>query len=196
LSAVGPTIYLVRHGETEWAATGRHTGRTDIPLTAAGEADARRIGERLRKIEFSHVFSSPLSRALRTCELAGYRDRAEILEDLLEWDYGRYEGLTTAEIRRERPDWQLFRDGCPGGESPQDVAVRADRLVQRLKGFSGNVLIFSSGHILRSLTVRWLGMYMIWGSRFVLGTNSISILGFDKTPDEPAVRLWNYRLEF
>jgi probable phosphoglycerate mutase len=167
-----------------------------VPLTQEGEIDARRIGERLRGIEISAVFSSPLSRAFRTAELAGVGNRAVKLDELLEWDYGEYEGLTTAEIRKVRPDWQLFRDGCPGGESPADVAARADRLVERLRALSGNILVFSSGHILRSFTVRWLQMDIIQGQRFVLGTGSISILGYDKSPAEPALRLWNYRLSF
>src|SRR5262245_26729142 len=144
-----PTIYLARHGETAWSLTGQHTGLTDLPLTASGENNARRLGERLCGVTFARVWSSPLRRARRTCELAGFGFVAETDLDLVEWDYGDYEGLRTNEIHEERPDWHLFRDGCPGGESPQQVAARADRVVNRIKSAAGDVLLFSSGHFLR-----------------------------------------------
>lgn len=149
-----PVIYLARHGETAWTVTGQHTGLTDLPLTERGEWNARRLGESLRGLAFAKVFTSPLRRAMRTCELAGFQSAAEIDPDLVEWDYGQYEGRLTADILRERPDWQLFRDGCPGGESPQQVAARADRVVRRLQAVAGDVLLFSSGHFLRVLATR------------------------------------------
>src|SRR6059036_3975602 len=153
-----PTVYIARHGETAWSLTGQHTGLTDLPLTERGESNARRLGERLSGTTFAKVWTSPLQRARRTCELAGFGPAAGMDSDLVEWNYGEYEGRRTAEIRVERPDWQLFRDGCPGGESPQQVAARADRVVQRVKAVSGDVLLFSSGHFLRMLAARWLGL--------------------------------------
>jgi probable phosphoglycerate mutase len=146
-----PIIYLARHGETAWTVTGQHTGRTDLPLTEAGERNARRLAERLEGLTFAKVFTSPLQRAFRTCELAGFGSVAEVDVDLVEWDYGEYEGLTTAQIRAARPDWQLFQDGCPGGESPRKVAARADRVVNRVRAVQGDVLLFSSGHFIRVL---------------------------------------------
>jgi len=188
-----PCVYLTRHGETEWAAAGRHTGRTDIPLTDRGEQDARRLGARLAGLAFVRVWTSPAVRARRTCELAGYGSTAQPDPDLWEWDYGEYEGLRSAEIQAKSPGWQLFRDGCPGGESPADVAARADRVIARIRAVAGNVLLFSSGHILRVLTARWLGMEPMAGGLFLLGTAAISILGYDHDQSEPAVRLWNDR---
>ncbi len=185
-----PLVYLARHGETEWSKSGQHTGRTDIALTAKGEADAKKIGVRLSSIAFSHVVSSPLQRARRTAELAGYTP--EIEPGLLEWNYGDYEGLKTAEIREKRPGWDLFHDGCPGGESVQEVCERVDRLVERLKGLSGNVALFAHGHILRVIAARWVGQPVAFGRALLLSTATISILGFDhQTMDEPAIRLWN-----
>src|SRR5438552_3184529 len=172
-----PTIYLARHGETAWSISGRHTGRTDIPLTAKGEADAGKIGTRLAGINFTHVFSSPLSRAKRTAELAGFTPELE--SDLLEWNYGDYEGLKTAEIRAKRPDWDLFRDGCPGGESVPAVSDRIDRLEERLRALSGNVLLFAHGHILRVLAARWVNQPVPFGRSLLLSTATVSILGFD-----------------
>jgi broad specificity phosphatase PhoE len=187
-----PAVYLARHGETEWSVSGRHTGRTDIPLTERGERNARRLGERLRSIEFVRVVTSPLVRARRTCELAGFASRCEIDPDLVEWDYGVCEGRTTTEIRKERPDWQLFRDGCPGGESLADVAARADRVIARLKPIvEGNVLLFSSGHILRVLAARWLDLDPAAGRYLYLGTASLSMLGYEHDRTEPMIRLWN-----
>jgi probable phosphoglycerate mutase len=185
-----PTVYLARHGETEWSKSGQHTGRTDIALTANGEIDAKKIGSRLAGIPFSHVFSSPLQRAHRTAELAEYTP--EIEPDLLEWNYGDYEGLKTAEIRKNRPGWDLFQDGCPGGESVHEVCERVDRLVERLKGLSGNVVLFAHGHILRVVAARWVRQPVAFGRALLLSTATVSILGFDhQTMDEPAIRLWN-----
>src|SRR6266480_7805577 len=144
-SEVLPVIYLARHGETAWSITGQHTGLTDLPLTERGERNARRLGERLAGLVFAKVLTSPLQRAVRTCELAGFAAAAEVDRDLIEWNYGDYEGLRTAEIREKRPEWQLFRDGCPGGESPDQIGARADRVVSRVRAVKGDVLIFSSG---------------------------------------------------
>ena len=186
-----PVVYLARHGETAWSVSGQHTGLTDLPLTQRGERNARQLGERLRGLVFAKVFTSPLQRAVRTCELAGFQAIAEVDRDLLEWDYGRYEGRRTDEIRAERPDWQLFRDGCPGGESPAQVASRADLVVSRVRAIQGGVLLFSSGHILRMLGVRWLGLEPANGGRFLLSTASLSALGYEHDLSQPAIRLWN-----
>lgn len=186
-----PVVYLARHGETEWSVSGRHTGLTDIPLTERGERNARRLGERMRGIVFAKVLASPLRRATRTCELAGFGAAAEVDRDLLEWNYGDYEGRTTKEIRGERPDWQLFRDGCPGGESPAGVGARADRVVARIRTLNGNTLLFSSGHFLRVLAARWLDMEPAAGRYFLLGTASLSALGYEHSLTEPVIRLWD-----
>jgi len=188
-----PSVYLVRHGETTWALTGQHTGRTDIPLTDRGETDGRRIGARLAGRKFVQVVSSPAIRAWRTCELAGFGAVAERDPDLWEWDYGEYEGLRSEEILAKRPGWQLFRDGCPAGESPARVAARADRAIARVRAVDADVLLFSSGHILRVLTARWLGLDPGAGSLFRLGTASLSILTYDHDRTEPAIQLWNDR---
>src|ERR1700739_2309888 len=158
LSEALPIIYLARHGETAWSLSGQHTGLTDLPLTERGERNASRLGERLRGLTFAKAFTSPLQRAARTCELAGFGTIAEVDGDLLEWNYGDYEGRRTAEIHAERPDWQLFRDGCPGGESPDQIGARADRVVSRVRAVQGDVLLFSSGHFLRVFAARWLGL--------------------------------------
>jgi broad specificity phosphatase PhoE len=185
-----PTIYLARHGETEWSKSGQHTGRTDIPLTPAGEEGAKRIGTRLAGIAFARVFSSPLQRARRTAELAGFAP--EIDPELLEWDYGDCEGRKTVEIRKAVPGWDLFRDGAPNGESVQQISDRADRVVGRLKRMSGNVLLFAHGHILRVLAARWVGQPVPFGRALLLSTATVSILSFDHhAMDEPAIRLWN-----
>lgn len=185
-----PTVYLARHGETEWAKAGRHTGRTDVPLTAKGEADARKIGTRLAGVTFAHVYTSPLSRAARTAELAGFV--AEPDPGLLEWHYGECEGLTTAAIRELRPGWDLFRDGAPGGESVEGIAARVDAVVARLKALSGNVLLFAHGHVLRVLAARWVGQPVPFGRALLLNTATVSVLGFDHhAMDEPAIKLWN-----
>lgn len=186
-----PAAYLARHGETAWTITGQHTGRTDLPLTERGEQNARNLGRLIGKRTFARVFVSPLSRTRRTCELAGYGDVAEPLDDLLEWDYGQYEGRKTAEIRKTQPDWQLFRDGCPGGESPADVAARADRAIQLVRAIDGNVLLFSSAHFFRVFAARWLGLQPAAGRYFLLSTATLSILSYEHTRDEPVVRLWN-----
>ncbi|MGA8754747.1 MAG: histidine phosphatase family protein, partial [Stellaceae bacterium] len=154
-----PTVYLARHGETAWSLSGQHTGRTDLPLTQRGERNARALGERLRGMVFAKVFTSPLQRAMRTCELAGFGAIAEIDSHLVEWDYGPYEGRRTAEIHAERPDWQLFRDGCPGGESPDQVGARANQVIADVRGVHGDALLFSSGHFLRVLAARWLSRH-------------------------------------
>ena len=191
MSELLPGVYLARHGETAWSLSGQHTGRTDLPLTERGERNARALGERLRGLTFAKVLTSPLQRAARTCELAGFGAVAEIDPDLVEWDYGQYEGRRTAEIHAERPDWQLFRDGCPGGESPDQIGARADRVVGRLRAIKGDVLLFSSGHFLRVLAARWLGLEAAGGRYLLLSTASLSALGYEHNRAEPAIRLWN-----
>src|SRR5262245_60543178 len=186
-----PQVYLARHGETAWTISRQHTGRTDIPLTPRGEANARSLGERLRGESFELVFVSPLSRARRTCELAGLGRTARPDDDLLEWDYGALEGRTTAEIRSERPGWYLFRDGCPGGESVAAVGSRADRVVARLKRASGKVILFGHGHFFRVLAARWLGLPPQDARHFWLGTAALCKLGYEHSLDEPAILLWN-----
>ena len=185
------TICLVRHGETAWSRSGQHTGLTDLPLTDCGEQNARLLRERLAGIQFAAVFKSPLQRASRTCELAGFGAVAKEDRNLLEWNYGNYEGLRSLEIHAQNPDWQLFRDGCPGGESPGQVAARADTVIKRARAIDGDVLLFSSGHFLRMLAVRWLGLEAAAGSIFALDTASVSILGFEGVPAQPVIRLWN-----
>jgi probable phosphoglycerate mutase len=187
-----PIVYLARHGETAWSLTGQHTGLTDLPLTETGERVARRLGERLKGLHFERVFTSPLQRASRTCQLAGFGATAEIDHDLVEWNYGEYEGRRTAEIRLERPDWQLFRDGCPGGESPQQVMARADRVVIRMRAIAGDVLAFSSGHFIRVLATRWVGIgNPVNAAAFMLSTASLSALGYENDLSRPVIRLWN-----
>ena len=186
-----PAIYLARHGETAWSVSGQHTGRTDLPLTESGERDGRALGARLRGLAFAKIFTSPLQRAARTCELADFGSVAERDPDLMEWDYGQYEGRRTAEILAERPDWQLFRDGCPGGESPAEIGTRADRVVSRVRAAHGDVLVFSSAHILRVFTARWLGLEAAGGRYLPLSTASLSVLGYEHNLAEPAIRLWN-----
>lgn len=187
-----PVTYLARHGETAWSLTGQHTGLTDLPLTDLGERNARRLAERLQGLTFTKVLVSPLQRAKRTCELAGFGAAAEIDPDLVEWDYGHYEGLRTSEIRAKRPDWQLFRDGCPGGESVEQVASRADRVVNRIRATNADVLLFSSGHFLRVLTSRWLGLTPSPNARlFMLSTASLSALGYEQDLSRPVIQLWN-----
>jgi broad specificity phosphatase PhoE len=191
MSAPLPVVYLVRHGETAWSLSGRHTGLTDVPLTGRGERDARALGARLHGIAFAQVFTSPLQRASSTCALAGFGDVARIDGDLVEWNYGSYEGLRTAEILAQRPGWNLFRDGCPGGETAADAGARADRVVARIRAVAGSVLVFSSAHILRVLAARWLGLPPQDARCFVLGTASLSALGYDHNADEPVIRFWN-----
>jgi len=187
-----PIVYLARHGETAWSISGQHTGTTDLPLTARGERNARRLGDRLKGLVFARVFSSPLQRAWRTCKLAGFGAQAEIDPDLVEWNYGKYEGRTSADILKERPDWELFRDGCPGGETPQQIGTRADRVVSRLRAVPGDLLVFSSGHFIRVLAARWLGLEVgSPGRHFMLSTASLSALGYEHNLSQPVIRLWN-----
>src|SRR6201993_4111610 len=185
-----PIVYLARHGETAWTLSGQHTGLTDLPLTERGERNARRLQERLHGLTFAKVFSSPLQRARRTCELAGFGAVAEIDGNLVEWNYGEYEGRRTADIHRERPDWQLFRDGCPGGESPGEVGARADSAIKRVRAIEGNVLLFSSAHFLRVLAARWLGLEPGAGRLFLLSTASLSVVGYEHDRSQPVIRLW------
>jgi probable phosphoglycerate mutase len=187
-----PIVYLARHGETAWSLTGQHTGLTDLPLTERGEQTARRLGDRLQRLCLAKVFTSPLQRAARTCALAGFADRAEVDRNLVEWDYGDYEGWRGSEIRAERPEWNLFRDGCPGGESPAQVAARADRVIARVRAIDGNVLLFTSGHFIRVLATSWIGLEPTVNSRsFMLSTASLSALGYEESLFRPVIRFWN-----
>ena len=186
-----PVVYLARHGETAWCISGQHTGRTDLPLTERGERNAQRLGQRLAGLKFAKVFTSPLQRAARTCELAGFGPEAEVDNDLVEWDYGVYEGLRTMEIHVKHPGWQLFRDGCPGGESPAQVGARADRVVSRARAIDGPVLIFSSAHFLRVLAARWIGLEPAGGRLFVLNPTSLSALGCEHIPSQPVIQFWD-----
>jgi broad specificity phosphatase PhoE len=186
-----PVIYLARHGETAWTVSGQHTGLTDLPLTERGEQNARRLSGRLKGLLFAKVFTSPLQRVRRTCELAGFGRVAEVDPDLTEWHYGDFEGLTTTDIRKDHPNWQLFRDGCPGGERPGDVAARADRVIARVRAVGRDVLLFSSGHFLRVLAARWIGLEATAGRLLLLGTATVSALGYEHGPNESVLRLWN-----
>ena len=191
MSEVLPVVYEARHGETAWSATGQHTGLTDLPLTKRGERNALRLRKRLAGLVFAKVLTSPLQRAVRTAELAGFGAVAQLDRDLVEWNYGDYEGLRTSEIRAKRPGWQLFRDGCPNGESPQQIGDRADRVVSRIRAIKGNVLIFSSGHFLRVLAARWLGVEPLIGKYLMLDTASLSALSYEHDLCDPAIRFWN-----
>jgi probable phosphoglycerate mutase len=187
-----PRVYLVRHGETEWSASRRHTGRTEVPLTVAGEDEGRELAARLRGILFDRVQTSPRQRAVRTCDLAGLGPVAEVDPDLTEWDYGDYEGQLSVDIHETRPDWNLFRDGCPGGESPEQVSDRADRVIARLRRLHGEIAVFSHGHFGRVLGVRWIGLSVRHAQSLLLRTASISILSYDHgRSDQPAIALWN-----
>lgn len=187
-----PQVFIVRHGETEWSLSGRHTGRTDIPLTARGEENARAVGARLVGRQFSAVLTSPLRRARHTCELAGFGSTAVVDPDLVEWDYGDYEGLKTVAIRSQRPNWDLFRAGCPGGETAEMIGARVDRVVGRLRAARGDVLLFAHAHVLRVLAARWLRLPPIEGRRFLLSPAALGILSFEHgSPEEPVLRLWN-----
>ncbi len=186
-----PVVYLARHGETAWSLSGQHTGLTDLPLTERGQRNALALEERLKEMTFAKVFTSPLQRATLTCKLAGFGDVAEVDRDLVEWNYGQYEGLTSAEILAKRPDWQMFRDGCPGGESPEQVAARADRVVNRVRAIHGDVLLFSSGHFLRTLAARWLALDAGGGRYFLLSTASLSTLSYERNLSRPVIGLWN-----
>jgi probable phosphoglycerate mutase len=191
MSQPPPAVYLARHGETAWTVSGQHTGLTDIPLTERGERNARRLGERLKGLTLAKVLTSPLQRARRTCELAGFGPVAQVDSELVEWNYGAYEGRKTVDILKERPSWQLFRDGCPGGESPAEVGARADRVIARLRALEGDLLLFSSGHFLRVLAARWLGLEAAAGRYFLLTVATLSILGYEHDKTEPVLRLWN-----
>jgi broad specificity phosphatase PhoE len=189
VAKTGPDVVLVRHGETEWTRSGRHTGSTDIPLTDHGREQARAAGERIAALSFALILSSPLSRALDTARLAGLGDEVQTRDDLREWDYGDYEGLTSKEIRAQRPDWYLFDDGCPGGETAAEVGERVDRVIAEASAAGGDVALFGHGHCLRVLTARWLGLPPAQGGRFALGTATVSVLGGEH--DRPAIWLWN-----
>lgn len=186
-----PLVYLARHGETAWSLSGQHTGLTDLPLTEHGERNAAGLRARLSGETFAKVWTSPLQRARRTCDLAGFGAVAEIDRDLVEWNYGDYEGLKTAEIHQQRPGWQLFRDGCPNGESPSEVGARADRVIERARAVDGNLLLFSSGHFLRVLAARWLGLDAAAGRCFLLSTAALSALSYEHNRSQPVIQLWN-----
>lgn len=191
-----PTLYLVRHGDTDWTDSRRHTGRTDLALNEVGITRSRQIGEQLQGLSFARVFTSPLQRASKTCELAGFGAVAEKDADLVEWHYGKMEGLKTVEILKEWPGWELFHDGCPDGESPEDVAARADRFIGKVCHTAGNVLAFSSGHISRMIAARWLGLEPAGGRFFYCRPASVNILAFEHdSREEPIIRLWNYTIE-
>jgi probable phosphoglycerate mutase len=193
MSVVLPKLYLARHGDTAWTDSHRHTGRTDLPLNERGEEHAHQLGDRLRGFSFVRVFTSPLQRASKTCVLAGFGAGAEVDPDLVEWNYGRYEGKLTSDIVKERPGWELYRDGCPGGESPADVAARADRFIARVQDLGGDVLAFSSGHLIRMIAARWLGLPPAAGRVFFCRPASVGVLGFEHdSREQPILRLWNY----
>ena len=191
MSRALPRIYLIRHGETAWTISGQHTGRTDIPLTERGEREAREWSARLRGFNFAKVLVSPLQRARRTGELAGFGAHAETDSDLLEWDYGVYEGRRTGDIVAERPGWRLFEDGCPGGETAEAVGARADRVVARMRASAGDVLLFAHRDIMRVLAARWIGAAAKQGRHLYLVTASLSVLGYHHDLDEPVIHLWN-----
>jgi probable phosphoglycerate mutase len=188
-----PKLFLARHGDTAWTESRQRTGRTDIPLNKSGEERARLLGERLRRFSFARVLTSPLQRASKTCELAGFGAVAQADPDLVEWDYGGFEGMLTKNILKQRPGWELFRDGCPQGESPGDVASRADRFIARVRGIEGDVLAFSSGHIIRMIAARWLGLPPQAGKFFYCRPASVGVLGYEhRNRDEPIIGLWNH----
>ena len=182
-------VYLVRHGETEWSLSGQHTGVTDIPLTENGRAAARLLQPVLAEESFALVLTSPLHRARETCELAGFGSRAHIETDLMEWNYGEYEGLTPQRIHAKRPDWMIFRDGCPGGESPEQIGARVDRVIAKAHAIEGNVALFAHGHVFRVLAARWIGLSSRAGQHFLLNTATLNILGYYR--DTPALKIWN-----
>ncbi len=190
-----PVIYVVRHGETAWSLSGQHTGRTDLPLTPTGVQEARKLAPRLAHLEFTRVFSSPRLRACETCELAGLGGAIEIEPDLAEWDYGDYEGLRAREIQELQPAWNIYHDGCPNGESPAQIAERADRLIARLQTLEGNVALFTHGHFSRILSVRWIKMPVPTASHLMINTASVSALTFEQSRSRPVISLWNSRGE-
>jgi broad specificity phosphatase PhoE len=188
-----PKLYLARHGDTAWTDSHQHTGRTDLPLNERGEEHARQLGERLQTFSFVRIFTSPLQRASKTCALAGFGAVAEVDPDLIEWDYGRLEGTRASDVLQERPGWELFRDGCPGGESPEDVAARADRFIACVHNLAGDVLAFSCGHIIRMIAARWHGLAPAAGRVFFCRPASVGVLGFEhNSREQPVIRLWNY----
>ncbi len=191
MSQALPRVYLVRHGETAWTLTAQHTGRTDLALTAQGERQARAVGARLAGLRFDRILSSPLQRARRTAELAIPYAQIEADDDLMEWDYGAYEGRRTVDIEVERPGWRLLRDGSPGGETLDAVAARADRAISRIRAGGGNVLVFGHREILRIFAVRWIGLAPLEARRLLLATASLSVLGYDHDLTEPVVHAWN-----
>lgn len=182
-------IYLLRHGETEWSLSGQHTGVTDLPLTENGRFAARLLKSALAAETFALILTSPLKRARETCELAGFGERAEVDPDLMEWNYGEYEGLTTKQIHLSRPGWSIFRDGCPGGETPDQVAARADRVLGKIRATDGNVALFAHGHIFRVLAARWINLPPSYGEHFLLDTATLNILGYYNA--SPAIKIWN-----
>ncbi len=187
-----PGVYVLRHGETAWSLSGQHTGRTDIPLTERGEAEAEALVPWLRGIDFTHVRASPMRRARRTCELAGLGRSVEVDDDLSEWNYGDYEGLTSAQIHKSRPDWAVYRDGVPGGETPDAISVRADRVIQHLGALKGSVALFTHGQFASALAARWIGLPVISAQHFMLSTASLSILAYNPShPDTRVIALWN-----
>jgi len=196
MAATLPRLFLVRHGDTAWTDARKHTGLTDVPLNERGEERARQLGERLKEFSFVRAFTSPLQRASKTCEIAGFGGVAEVDRDLVEWDYGRFEGMFTADILKRQPGWELFRDGCPDGESPEQVAIRADQFVEKVQKFVGDVLAFSSGHTIRMIAARWLGLAPETGRVFFCRPASVGVLGYEhESRDEPVLRLWNYITE-
>jgi probable phosphoglycerate mutase len=184
-------VFLIRHGETEWSRSGQHTGGTDLPLTEAGMEQGRLLTDRLRGIQFAMVLTSPLQRAMETCRQADLLQKAEVLDDLREWDYGAFEGLTTPEIRRQQPDWSIWSHGAPEGETPEQVAERADRVLERARNAEGDVALFSHGHMLRAVGARWLRLPVGAGQHLMLSTASVSVLGYER--ETPVIRLWNGR---
>lgn len=191
MSEALPTVHLARHGETSWSLTGRHTGRSDVQLTERGQENARALGKRLAGIRFDRVYTSGLDRQIHTCELAGFGDFDEVDPALVEWDYGDYEGYKTSEILANRPQWNLFEQGCPGGESTVQVAARADRVIARWRARGGNILAFSSGHFSRVLAARWCAQPVTFGKHLYLATAALNILGYEHNLAEPCLRLWN-----
>jgi broad specificity phosphatase PhoE len=185
-----PTIYLARHAETAWSLTGQHTGLTDIPLTPRGEHHAALLGKRLAGIKVEQVFTSPLQRAHRTAEIAGF-PAATVDADLVEWDYGEYEGMKTVDIQKKVPHWNLFKDGCPGGETFAQITARVDRMIAKIRKVKGDVLLFSSGHLIRVLTARWLGRPIDLGGALYINAASLSIVSYDHDLSESVLRLWN-----
>jgi probable phosphoglycerate mutase len=186
-------VYLLRHGETEWSLSGRHTGVTDIPLTENGRRIARQLQPILAREKFALVLTSPLQRARETCELAGLGTLASIDRDLMEWNYGEYEGVTTEQIRQTSPNWSIFRDGCPGGESPLEIGARADRIVAKVRAVDGNVALFAHGHILRVLATRWINLAVSYGEHFLLDTATLNVLGYYR--EASAFKIWNAPLQ-